>query len=88
MATPGLAQVLHTEETHLRGGAVAKEFAEYDGFFRNADGQLSADSADKRKVCGGGPATGWHSSAGPPQPLIRDAVPPCVCVCVWHRTTI
>jgi len=50
MATPGISQVLHTSETKLRGNAVAKEFAEYDGFFRNDKGLLSDESADKRKV--------------------------------------
>jgi len=65
MATPGISQVLHTSETKLRGNEVAKEFAEYDGFFRNDKGLLSDESADKRKVRSGRPplpeAAGRHA---------------------------
>ena len=49
MATPGISQVLQTKQTH-GGTAVANKFATYDGLFRNEQGDLSAESADKRKV--------------------------------------
>ena len=62
MATPNIAQVLHTEDTRLQGTAVAQTFANYDGFFRNDRGDLSDESADKRKV-----RTRPHPLGSPPR---------------------
>ena len=66
MATPGMSQVLQTKQTH-GGTAVANKFATYDGLFRNEQGDLSAESADKRKVRVGRPhstVTGDHDQHG------------------------